>query len=226
MIIWLILWFIICIPLIPPPLTFHQLLDLSSSHIKHQHNTNTTVNKHKKVFSFFLLFFVSFFTGFLLQVTLACMERWQMTTSTQTSHHYQCRANMIQRHEWPQRDRSKGGHGRGLETHRVEPGVFFLFLFFFTNIHLLCTAITPSFLYPTTTTAGLKTHQTYLELWNFFSLNKKPLLMLVLLIDFVYSCHTTILASNDNNRRAQDTSDVSRTPVSLFFLFFKALLIF
>ena len=50
--------------------------------------------------------------------------------------------------------------------------------------------------------------------------------MLVLLIDFVYSCHTTILASNDNNRRAQDASDVSRTPVSLFFLFFKALLIF
>ena len=64
MIIWLILWFIICIPLIPPPLTFHQLLDLSSSHIKHQHNTNTTVNKHKKVFSIFLFFLFLFLLVF------------------------------------------------------------------------------------------------------------------------------------------------------------------
>ena len=184
MIIWLILWFIICIPLIPLSLTFHQLLDLSSWHVKHQCNINITVDEHKGardtsgwVFCLFLFVFCFFFTGFLLLVD-ECMEWRQMVTTIHTSHHYQCRANMTQQHEWPQRDRGKGGHGRGLKTCCIEPGVFFSFFFFFSLLIYIC-CVLPSHHHFCTTTAGLEMLQTCLELWIFFPLNKKPLLMLV-----------------------------------------------
>ena len=172
MIIWLILWFIICIPLIPPPLTFHQLLDLSSWHVKHQHNTNTTVNEHKEaqVSIFFLsfYFFVSFFTGFsLLHWHVRNNDKWpQPPTPHTTTNAGPTRHNDMNDHKETGVREVMAGGSRCVASSQV--CFFFFFFFFFTNIYLLCTAITSPFLYPTTTTAGLETHQTCFELWNFF----------------------------------------------------------
>ena len=129
-----------------------------------------------KYFLSFFLFFVSFFTGFLLLVT--CTEWRQMVTTTHTSHHYQCSANTTQQHEWPQRDRGKGGHGRGSRHVASSQVCFFSFFFFFSLlIYIYC--VLPSHHHFCTTTAGLEMHQTCFELWIFLSLNKKPLLMLI-----------------------------------------------